>query len=114
MEKKLEDQENEGDMKNGAKLECDCVCESPLYDAHELVSVANIIERHMMVFPFTTAGGLQSSSSDFQEKEEICIDYSKKKKKNVIVHKRVKNGKIREVKSTIFKIFSRVGLIMKK
>ncbi|KAL8053960.1 hypothetical protein ABFX02_05G107200 [Erythranthe guttata] len=108
MEKKLEDQENEEEMKNGAKLECDCVCRSPLYDAHELVSVANIIERHMMVFPFTTAGGFQSSSSEFQEKEEICIDYSKKKK-NVIIHKRVKYGK-----NTIFKIFSRIGLIMKK
>ncbi|KAL7150453.1 hypothetical protein ABFS83_05G112700 [Erythranthe nasuta] len=110
MEKKFEDQENEEEMKNGAKLECDCVCGSPLYDAHELVSVANIIERHMMVFPFTKAGGFQSSSSEFQEKEEICIDYSKKKKKkNVIIHKRVKNGK-----NTIFKIFSRIGLIMKK
>ncbi|KAL0408067.1 UNVERIFIED_CONTAM: hypothetical protein Sradi_1741100 [Sesamum radiatum] len=80
-------------------------CGSPLYDAHELVSVANIIDRHTMVLP--SPFGFATSSLEF---EEDC-----RKTTDIVIHKRRHREKAKGVKSRISIVFTRIrNLIMVK
>lgn len=60
-------------------------CGSPLYDAYELVSIANIIERHMMLLP-STPRILIISQEEEKEKEktkkQIFVSTIQMKKSN--------------------------------
>ncbi|KAK4400938.1 hypothetical protein Sango_1199900 [Sesamum angolense] len=73
-------------------------CGSPLYDAYELVSVANIIDRHTMALP--SPFGFATSTSEF---EKDC-----KKTANIVIHKRRHREKAKGVKSRLSTIFTRI------
>ncbi|KAL2234666.1 UNVERIFIED_CONTAM: hypothetical protein Sindi_1198800 [Sesamum indicum] len=80
-------------------------CGSPLYDAYELVSVANVIERHTMALP--SPFGFTTSSLEF---EEDC-----KKTTDIVIRKRRHREKAKGVKSRISTLFNRIrNLIMIK
>ncbi|KAI3453798.1 hypothetical protein Pfo_010461 [Paulownia fortunei] len=101
MEKKEEEEEREGGPK-----EWDCG--SPLYDAYELVSLANIIERHMMTLPWSS--GLASSSL---EEETAMKKKKEEEEEDIIFHKRRKMEKAKGFKSRFYSLFSRIGLMKK-
>ncbi|PIN23617.1 hypothetical protein CDL12_03648 [Handroanthus impetiginosus] len=77
-------------------------CGSPLYDAYELVSITNIIERHMMTTLPSGSTGFGSSPIEFSEKEN---GVKKKKEKGIIFHKRWKNEKGKGIKSRFCRFF---------
>lgn len=74
-------------------------CGSPLYDAYELVSLANIIERHMMMMP-------SASQVSFISREELVEEEEKKKTTFVIFQKKKANW----VMSKFYGILSRICL----
>lgn len=100
----------EEEVRDGAN-EWDLICGSPLYDAYELVSLANIIERHMMALPSAINTGFDPSSSHEDAIRETKTTKKKKKKKTkkvIIVHERRKKKKSsRGVKSRICNCFGK-------
>lgn len=100
MKKRSEEEEERG---GGPKV---WDCGSPLYDAYELVSAANIIERHMMSLP--SPFGFASSSLEFEE--EACKKTTTTT--NIVIRKKRQRGKAKGVKSRFYNLLARIGLIM--
>ncbi|KAF4384604.1 hypothetical protein F8388_003911 [Cannabis sativa] len=58
-QKEEEEEENDDDQKGEKKMMINMAiwdCGSPLYDSYELVSLSNLIERHLMILPSLAAG----------------------------------------------------------
>ena len=75
-------------------------CGSPLYDAYELVSIANIIERHMMLLPYTPRILIVSQE---EEKE--------KTKKQIVFVSTIQMKKSNWFTSKFYGMFSRISLM---
>ncbi|CAA0838216.1 Unknown protein [Striga hermonthica] len=85
-------------------------CGSPLYDSHELVSLANVIERHTMALPWSSGPG---SGSELGSSRGGSGATKKKNSGRNIFRRRREKEKSKGVKSVIYGVLSKFGLINK-
>lgn len=135
MEKKAEGVLVQRKGKGGADPSMGWDCGSALYDAYELISLANIIERHMVSLPSSSrsfsssvefleeedgrkrhTASLPSSSRSFtssvvelQEEE----DERRKRVKEDSCRRRRKKKKVRGITSRLYRFCTRIGLMKK-